>query len=190
MALPPRRRCVHVRRPQRPPGPNADVWRGVVRSGGCHQLVHRRLGTPARPWSRRDAHPEHRAGTDRARRRVRACGPRASAATLNTSAIDQTPEELLAARAEMIDARASARTPGTKAGATKRLRNIEAALSGCGLGFEARGKAPYTVGCSATRSHQTRSTDFLNRPGVVGDFWPWKQGRSYANRSWSWKVDE
>ncbi len=30
----------------------------------------------------------------------------------------------------------------------------------------------------------------MNRPGVVGDFWPWKQGGSYANGSWSWKVDE
>ncbi len=30
----------------------------------------------------------------------------------------------------------------------------------------------------------------VNRPGVVGDFWPWKRGWSYANRSWSWKVSE
>ena len=30
----------------------------------------------------------------------------------------------------------------------------------------------------------------LNRPGVVGDFWPWKQGRSYAYRSWCWKASE
>jgi hypothetical protein len=30
----------------------------------------------------------------------------------------------------------------------------------------------------------------MNRPGVVGDFWPWKRGRSYADRSWSWKVNE
>jgi catechol 2,3-dioxygenase-like lactoylglutathione lyase family enzyme len=34
------------------------------------------------------------------------------------------------------------------------------------------------------------SADPLNRPGVVGDFWPWKRGRSYAHRSWSWKASE
>jgi len=36
----------------------------------------------------------------------------------------------------------------------------------------------------------TNGRPTMNRPGVVGDFWPWKQGGSYANGSWSWKVDE
>lgn len=38
-----------------------------------------------------------------------------------------------------------------------------------------------------TRRHAAYA---LNRPGSVGDFWPWKRGRSYADRSWSWKVSE
>ena len=47
-----------------------------------------------------------------------------------------TPEELLAAHAAQIEARASAGTPGTRAGATKRIRNIEAALRERGVEFE------------------------------------------------------
>ena len=47
-----------------------------------------------------------------------------------------TPEDLLAAHAGAVEARESAGTPGTRAGATKRIRSIEAALRDHGIEFE------------------------------------------------------
>ena len=43
---------------------------------------------------------------------------------------------------------------------------------------------------AAGLSHAELEERVVNRPGVVGDFWPWKQGRSYAHRSWSGKAEE
>jgi hypothetical protein len=49
------------------------------------------------------------------------------------------------------------------------------------------GVSPTLRGFATARRTALRS---VNRPGVVGDFWPWRQGRSYAYRSWCWEVSE
>ena len=79
-----------------------------------------------------------------------------------------TPEELLDAHAALVKARASAQTRGARQGATRRIRNIEAALTDRGIEFE-----PADLGRPPRRSAPAPSTpeELLDAHAALVETW-------------------